>query len=198
MLIISFVRHGSTAWNEAGRMQGRRDVPLSAAGRRDVATWRLPATDSDAVDWVSSPLSRAVDTAHAMAGAPPRIEPALTEMDWGTWEGCGLAELRARFGATFDDWERRGLDFRPEGGESPRDVMRRVAPWLESLVNARRPVVAVTHKGVLRALYALATRWDMLGKPPVKLQPACLHRFALAPDGGLALVEVNVPLAREG
>jgi 2,3-bisphosphoglycerate-dependent phosphoglycerate mutase len=196
VLIVSFVRHGSTAWNEAGRMQGRRDIPLSAAGRRDVATWRLPATDAAAVDWVSSPLSRAIDTAHAMSGAPPRIEPALTEMDWGAWEGCGLAELRTRFGAAFDDWERRGLDFRPDGGESPRDVVRRVAPWLASLGRADRPVVAVTHKGVLRALYALATGWNMLGKPPVKLQPACLHRFALARDGNLTLVEPNVPLAR--
>ena len=35
----------------------------------------------------------------------------------------------------------------------------------------------MTHNGVLRALLALATGWDMLGKPPVKLRPATMHRF---------------------
>jgi probable phosphoglycerate mutase len=50
--------------------------------------------------------------------------------------------------------EAAGLDFRPPGGESPRDVQERLKPYLASLAG---PTIAVTHKGVLRALYALAT-----------------------------------------
>ena len=46
--------------------------------------------------------------------------------------------------------EAAGLDFRPAGGESPRDVQDRLLPWLAGL---RGPTVAVTHKGVIRALY---------------------------------------------
>ena len=42
-MIVGLLRHGSTAWNDEGRMQGRRDIPLSARGRAEVLTWRAPA-----------------------------------------------------------------------------------------------------------------------------------------------------------
>ena len=179
MPIVSFLRHGATAWNEEGRMQGRRDIALSLSGRNDVAGWSLPADIAQPIDWVASPLLRAVETAQLLAGAAPRIEPALTEMDWGAWEGYSLDELQTRFGRDFERNESLGLDFRPPGGESPRDVAARVALWLESVVEQDGSIVAVTHNGVLRALLALATGWDMLGKPPVRLRPATLHRFML-------------------
>ena len=63
-------------------------------GRNDVAGWSLPADIPQPIDWVSSPLLRAVATAQLLAGSAPRIEPALTEMDWGAWEGYSLDELR--------------------------------------------------------------------------------------------------------
>jgi 2,3-bisphosphoglycerate-dependent phosphoglycerate mutase len=194
VLTLSFVRHASTQWNEQGRMQGRRDIPLCASGRDDLARWRLPEAFGEPAEWVSSPLCRAVETAKRLGAVAPRIEPALTEMDWGAWEGYRLTELRERFGSAFTQNEQRGLDFRPPGGESPRDVVRRVTHWLEAATQRGRPAVVVTHNGVLRALLAAATGWDMTDKPPVKLRPATLHRFALTRGATLALVECNVPL----
>ncbi len=41
-MIVSFLRHGSTLWNEQGRMQGRRDVPLSVRGHAQVRAWNIP------------------------------------------------------------------------------------------------------------------------------------------------------------
>lgn len=195
MTVLSFVRHGTTAWNAQGRMQGRCDVPLSAVGRAEVARWRLPLDHGACVDWLSSPLSRSLETARILGAGALRVEPALIEMDWGKWEGFRLEELRAHFGAAFAANERRGLDFRPPGGESPREVMVRVLRWLGSVGPSDRPLVAVTHNGVLRALLALASGWDMTGKPPVKLRPATLQRFALERGPRLALLECNVPLA---
>jgi probable phosphoglycerate mutase len=55
-------------------------------------------------------------------------------------------------------------------------------------------VVAVTHKGVLRAVLAAATGWDMMGKPPVRMQNGTLHRFAVDTGGRISIVESNVPL----
>jgi broad specificity phosphatase PhoE len=194
-MLIACIRHASTEWNATGRMQGRRDIALSPAGRDEVMHWRLPADLHESVDWIASPLSRAIETATRLRGRPPRVEPALSEMDWGAWEGCRLAELRAKHGDAFTRNERRGLDFRPPGGESPRDVIARLGCWLAKLDARAEPIVAVTHNGVLRALLAIATGWDMTDKPPVKLRPGTLHRFALGDGGSLALVECNVPLA---
>jgi probable phosphoglycerate mutase len=123
------------------------------------------------------------------------IVPALVEMDWGQWEGASLDELRARHGAAFDDNASRGLDFRPPGGESPRDVLARIQRWLHELAQAGEPALAVTHNGVLRALLVAATGWPMTGKPPVKLAAGCVHRFGVERDGRIAVVRCNIPLA---
>lgn len=197
MLTVSFLRHGSTAWNEQGLMQGRRDIPLSPRGRAEVAGWQLPRTLPDPVEWVSSPLARALETARRLGGCAPRVEPALTEMDWGAWEGYGLDALQSRFGPEFTRNEALGLDFRPPGGESPRDVVARATRWLDRVAANERPIVAVTHNGVLRALLALATGWNMTGKPPIKLQRATLHQFVLDRGPKLAILACNVPLCRD-
>ena len=192
---VAFLRHGPTEWNALGRMQGRFDAPLSVAGRREIAAWTIPAAVAHGAQWISSPLSRAVETALQLSGTPPALAPALTEMDWGAWEGYTHDELRERCGDEFTRNAARGLDFRPPGGESPRDVVVRVARWLESVAKSTQPHVCVTHNGVLGALVALATGWDMIGKSPIRLRPATLHRFTVAPGPMLVVAECNVALA---
>jgi broad specificity phosphatase PhoE len=198
-MIIALLRHGMTAWNEQGRMQGRRDIPLSARGRAEVRTWRLPAPaagfEPTALPWVSSPLQRAVETAQILSGTPPLCEPALIEMDWGEWEGFDLHELRRRYGEAFARNEAAGLDFRAPGGESPRDVQGRVVRWLAATAEGRESLFAVTHKGVLRAVLAAATGWDMTGKAPQRLRHGALHLFAVESGGRISIRECNVPLA---
>ncbi len=116
-------------------------------------------------------------------------------MHWGAWEGRRLDELRAQGGESMAAEEARGLDFRPPDGESPRAVQMRLLPLLERVAEAGRPTVAVSHKGVIRALYALASGWDMTGRPAEKLRDACAHRFLLGPGGGPETDRLNLPLA---
>ena len=149
-------------------MQGRFDAPLSVAGRREIAAWKIPAAVAHGAQWISSPLSRAVETALQLSGTAPALAPALTEMDWGAWEGYTHDELRERFGDEFTRNAARGLDFRPPGGESPRDVVVRVARWLESVAKSTQPLVCVTHNGVLGAL----SRCDRLGHDRQAPDPA--------------------------
>lgn len=194
MTALLVIRHGPTDWNRAGRMQGRVDRPLDPAWCERVSPdWLPPAWDG--ARCVASPLKRAMDTAHLL-GLQPEPEPLLIEMDWGAWEGRTVADLRAELGEAMAANEARGLDFRPDGGESPRDVQARLARWLPSLAGAP-PTVAVTHKGVIRALYALATGWDMAKKPPQRLIDGCVHTFEVAPDGSPAVAELNIPLEPE-
>ncbi len=188
------IRHGPTDWNEKGLIQGRSDRPLSEAGRQAVARWRLPPDLTDR-RWVVSPLRRAVETAEILGHPEARPEVALIEMHWGGYEGWRLADLRRRDGAAMARNEARGLDFRPVGGESPREVQARLRPWLARLAAAGAPTVAVTHKGVIRALYALAVGWDMTGEAPDKLHDGTAHRFRLASDGAPGIDRLNIALA---
>jgi probable phosphoglycerate mutase len=183
------IRHGPTEWNAAGRIQGRTDLGLSADARQRLRGCRLPPGWSDAT-CLSSPLRRAMETA-ALLGFAPAPDPRLIEMAWGEWEGRRLADLRAGLGAAMAENEARGLDFRPPGGESPREVQERLRPLLQSLSG---PTIAVTHKGVLRALYALATGWTMADKPPDKLRDRRAHLFSIASDGAIRVVELNISL----
>jgi broad specificity phosphatase PhoE len=115
-------------------------------------------------------------------------------MSFGTWEGHTIAELRASVGAAFIAAENKGLDFQPPGGESPRATMARIRRWAASIAISGQPVVAVSHKATIRALLALATGWDMTGRPPHKLDWRCLHFFSAHADGGVSLDRLNVPL----
>lgn len=193
---IVFLRHGPTAWNIEGRVQGQTDVPLSETGREAVLTWQLP----DGLvrwDWYASPLVRATETA-ALLGAPAsnlKTDSRLMEVNWGDWEGRILRELRAEMGEVMRRNEARGLDMAPPNGESPRQVVHRLAGWLRDIAPAQRDACVVCHAGVLRAAYTHATGWDMKRAAPLERGHAWAHRYALSPDGSLETAELNIRLA---
>ena len=195
MPLLALIRHGPTAWNRDRRLQGRADIPLDDAGRAQVRAGAPPAGLA-AFDWVSSPLVRARETAALLAGRAVPVSSALAEMDWGDWEGRRLADLRRGPDPQMAANEARGLDFLPPGGESPRMVQARIAPWLEGMAARGRPLAAVTHRGVIRALYALAVRWDMTGRPPERLHSNAVHMFRIGPDGHPTVRALNLPLGR--
>ena len=194
MTALVLIRHGPTEWNEIGRVQGHTDIPLSEAGRARVKSWRAPA-EFLAHHWIASPLARARETAEILAGRAPALEPRIAEMHWGEWEGETLENLRARYGDAMVENEAKGLDFRAAGGESPRDVCARIATFFADRAALRQDTIAVSHKGVIRAALALATGWDMTGKPPADLDWSCAHEFALDVDGAIRPARLNIPLA---
>lgn len=193
MTTLILIRHGPTEWNEIGRVQGHTDIPLSVAGRARVKTWRVPAPLL-AHHWIASPLSRARETAEILSGRSPAIEPRIAEMHWGEWEGETLDNLRARYGDAMVENEAKGLDFRAVGGESPRDVCARIATFFTDRARGGQDTVAVSHKGVIRAALALATGWDMTGKPPADLDWSAAHEFVLDADGTIRPARLNIPL----
>jgi probable phosphoglycerate mutase len=191
MTPLLLIRHGATAWNAAGRMQGRADIGLSAAGRAEVARWRLPP-EWEGARWLVSPLRRARETAALLGVAAAQVEPRLIEMDWGAWEGRTAAELRAAGELAAE--ERRGLDLRPPGGESPREVMARLADLAAALAGDPTPVVAVCHQGAIRAALALATGWEMRTRPPLRLRRDEALALLCLPEGRLQLAPPPLPL----
>lgn len=193
---VSFavLRHAPTSWNETRRLQGMTDIALSPVGEALAARWRLPVPVRD---WrrFCSPLQRARRTAELLQPAAPAIvDDRLREMSFGAWEGQTITELRATVGAAFIEAERRGLDFEPPGGESPRTVMTRLSGWAAEIAAGGEPVLAVSHKAAIRALLALATGWDMTGRQPVKLDWHRLHVFTAHDDGRVVLEQANVAM----
>ncbi|MFN4310380.1 MAG: histidine phosphatase family protein [Ferrovibrio sp.] len=195
MTRLILMRHGVTDWNQSGRLQGRADIPLSDAGRGQLAAQILPQAYRQRI-WYSSPLLRARQTAEAL-GIQPLVEPALIEMDWGSYEGHTIADLRIEHGAGFIENEDRGLDLQPPGGESPRQVQARLLPWLQRLTVAGQDAGAITHKGVIRAMLGLAFDWPMLGKSPIKLDWRCLQEFRITDTGRPELLAANIPLEQK-
>jgi probable phosphoglycerate mutase len=92
--------------------------------------------------------------------------------------------------------EAAGVDLRPPGGESPREVQARIRPMLAEIAERDRPTAAVTHKGVIRAVLALATGWDMRDKPPHRLDWSAAHLFRLDQSGEPSIARLNVALER--
>ena len=193
MTILALLRHAETDWSAARRLQGRTDIPLNDAGRRALSGRRIPSA-CHAMQVVSSPLLRCTQTAQCLGLAPVSLEPRLTEMSWGDWEGRTLAVLRDALGVAMQDNEALGLDFRPAGGESPREVFQRVQPWLAEVGRARRPTLAISHRGVIRVVFASAMDWGMRGKPPAKLDWSCVHLFSLDAQGRPRVEQLNLPL----
>jgi probable phosphoglycerate mutase len=162
---VYFLRHGETEWNRAGRYQGQTDIPLNATGRAQArrngealrAILARDGLDPGALAYVTSPLSRAVETmeiareALGLARAGARLDPRLMEAAYGTWEGRTLAELASIDPAGL---ERRRVDpfgFVPDGGESYDVVGARAAAALAEL---DRPSVVVAHGGLSRPVRA--------------------------------------------
>ncbi len=193
--LFAVIRHGLTEWNELGRIQGRTDIELSDHGRQLISTKRLPDCLLDA-SWRSSPLKRARETTTLFGIENALVDYRLIETNWGDWEGQSLSLLRSTLGDKMTKNEKKGLDFQPPNGESPRDVQRRLSPLLSELATGPPITAATTHKGVIRALLSLATGWDMIEKPPVRLSWDMAHVFFLTSNGALKPHFFNVPLVR--
>jgi len=178
MIRLALLRHGHTPWNRAGRIQGRSDIPLDDAAKADLSKLRLPAPWDEAGLWCS-PLLRAVETARAVTDREPSTDPALTEMNWGDWEGARGEELIADPDSGYRHIEHWGWDYRPPHGETPREVWDRLHPWLAAL---DRDSVAVCHIGIMRVLLARAHGWDFDGPAPFKVKRNRL--FVISLDGG--------------
>lgn len=177
MIRVALIRHGHTAWNRLGQIQGRSDIPLDQDAADHLAQLALPEP-WDKAALVSSPLLRAVQTAELIGGRNPVTDPALIEMDWGRWEGLRGVDLLADPTSGYKHIEEWGWSFRPPGGESPAEVRARLTPWMRGLTT---DTVAVCHIGIMRVILATASGWEFDGPPPFRVKRDRL--FIVTVDG---------------
>jgi len=154
--VIVLLRHGESTAIVEGRFQGRSNVPLSPVGRRQAelaagrlarphASPALPVPLGPPVEIVHSPLARAASTAELVAAAvaapdgfgrpvPLRSDDGYAEISQGEWEGLLATEVVDRWPDLLAAWRRTPLEARAPGGETLRDVERRVRPSLARLL----------------------------------------------------------------
>jgi broad specificity phosphatase PhoE len=163
---LYFVRHGETDWNAERRLQGRRDVPLNALGRKQAARCGEllggllagSAAGPQQFTFASSPLSRARETMEILRtalGVPPgdyAVDARLAELSFGSWEGLTYKEVRALDRSVLATRERDKWNFQPPGGESYAQLLVRVRAWHDGVSG---DAVVVAHGGVARALLVL-------------------------------------------
>jgi broad specificity phosphatase PhoE len=166
MPVLYYVRHGETDLNRQGRLQGRRDIPLNAHGRRQAAECGVLLRDLFARDhrqardlkYVSSPLKRARETMEILRATVGlqahdyEIDARLIEIAYGEWEGLTLQEIEMRDASVLSARERDKWDFAPPGGESYRELANRIDSWYKSLT---ADTVVAAHGGGVRALMAI-------------------------------------------
>jgi probable phosphoglycerate mutase len=192
-LHIALIRHGPTEWNAQKRVQGRIDMPLSAAGQAKMARL-LPPEGFETARPFCSPQLRARETAALLGLENPTLDARLVEQNWGAWEGLTREEMLARDGEDAFARAGRGLQFRPPGGESTGELQARVESFLTDAAKLPQDAVAVTHMGVLRTAYALATGWEMSMPMPNELNLTAALVLSLDAHGTAAIAELNAPL----
>ncbi len=186
------VRHGRTAWNADGRIQGHLDIELDALGRRqaDALADALDGADVQAI--YSSDLRRAAQTAEPLARRlrlPATIDAGLRERAFGRYEGLSFAEIDARWPDQAERWRRRDPEFAAPEGETLRAFRARAVAAVLRLAHAHagEQIVLVTHGGVLDLLYREAARLPVDAPRTWPLANAGINRLLHA-DQGLMLV----------
>lgn len=144
---LYLARHGQTTLNAEGRLRGLANPPLDDIGQAEAAALGRFLRDKGVAVVLSSPLTRAVTTAHAIAdaaGVEAFADERFNDRDYGPWTGHVKADVIAEFGS---------VDAAP-GVEPVGQVMARARPALDAVLDhyPDGAVVIVTHDAVIRPL----------------------------------------------
>lgn len=168
---ICLIRHGETDWNATRRLQGRSDIPINQNGLRQaqaVADY-LAKNKNDWHAVISSPLSRAQDTAKIIALAlehdQVHTEPQFIERDYGRASGLTPDERRLRY-----------PDGRFDGMESIEALRARIYSALVMTIRKfeGQNIVIVSHGGAINSLLA-SLSGDKIGTGKTRLAPSCMN-----------------------
>jgi len=153
MARLYLVRHGETAWNAEGRLQGSTDVPLNDTGRAQARALATAFSRLGIAHVFTSDLVRARETGAIIAeslGLPaPVVEADLRERRFGIFEGLTRDEIHTRYPHEWRAWT--GRTAMPEGGEPVESSVGRMRAALERVWAALTgPALVISHGGIMR------------------------------------------------
>ncbi|CAN5633345.1 alpha-ribazole phosphatase [soil metagenome] len=153
---LLLVRHGQTAWNAAGRLQGHTDIELDETGREQALALARTLGDAGITQVWSSDLLRARQTAAIIAEhlgiAAPSTDAELRERRFGVFEGLTRDECAVTHPAAWREWVAQ--TGHPPGGEPRSEATARMQRALARRVSANEAgegtTLVVSHGGVMR------------------------------------------------
>jgi broad specificity phosphatase PhoE len=149
---IYLVRHGETEWSVNGRHTGRTDIPLTDAGREQAKDLGRRIGDHPFALVLTSPLSRAAETARLTGFGDAEPVDDLREWDYGAFEGRTTIDIREE----IPDWSiwrgpwRAGETARQVGARADRVIARCLDPAVDG------DALLFAHGHMLRVITA---RW---------------------------------------
>jgi probable phosphoglycerate mutase len=182
------IRHGETAWNVDGRIQGQLDVPLNDMGRWQVHRLALALADENIAAIYTSDLLRALETAQAVARASGDAivtETGLRERGFGVFEGLSYAQINERWPELAARWRKRDPDFGAPGGETLNQFYGRSIATATRLaaLHPGQTIALVSHGGVMDCLYRAAARVALDAPRSWQLGNAAINRLLYTPQG---------------
>jgi len=182
---LCLVRHGETAWNAEGRVQGQLDVPLSAVGLAQARAVAAALAGESFGAIYASDLARVRQTAEPAAarlGLGVRLERALRERHYGMFERLTYVEVKERYPAEYARFRDKDLDFDFVSGESLRAFAERALACVAALVerHAGESILVFTHGGVLEMVYRHATGRGLSSARDFEIPNAALNRIEVA------------------
>ena len=182
------IRHGETAWNVDTRIQGQLDIGLNDVGRWQAQRLGQALADEELSAVYSSDLSRAFDTAQAVAdgaGLSVQVDAGLRERDFGVFQGQTFKEIALRWPEQSERWRKRDPAFGPEGGETLQVFYQRCVATAERLAAAHpgQTIALVAHGGVMDCLYRAATRLDLQAPRSWLVTNAAVNRLLYSGEG---------------
>lgn len=152
---IWLIRHGETEWTRSGQHTGTTDIPLTDHGREQARALAPLVAGAHFVSVLSSPMTRARDTARLAGVADPEITDDLCELGYGEYEGRTTAEIR-KTDTGWSVWD----DDAP-GGEKLAAAAARCRRVIEHVEGSDGDVALFGHGHIFRILGAT---W--IGLPP--------------------------------
>lgn len=185
---LVLVRHGETAWNAEGRVQGQTDVLLSEIGHAQARALAEALAGERFAALYSSDLERVRQTAAPAAerlGLEVRLDARLRERHYGIFETLTYLEAKQRLPEEYARFKAKELDYDFGTGESLRAFYERSIACIAEIAarHAGEELLVFTHGGVLDMVYRRANALSLSARREFEIPNAALNRIEVAAAG---------------
>lgn len=192
--VLHLIRHGETILTPDRKFSGvgPLDPVLTEKGRAQAVAVAESAKKLGAEVLIASPLNRTKETAKIISdatGLTVNFDEIWFEMDFGTWDGFSLDEIKEQSAGDYEKWV-TDLAFKPGEGESWEEITIRIEAALSKILSQYpgQTVAVVTHNCVIKAAVAICLGAPIESVFHLDVGPCSTNTFVMWPSDGLRAV----------